>query len=91
MVVALAEKRLKSPFEDQHRRPAAQDERKRKNGALSKDSSHQACQALTLFQLEKVNCARCLKEKPYSTSSRRFDQMIKAHVAIASPASFLVA
>ena len=32
MVAALAEKRLKSPFEDQHRRPAAQDERKRKNG-----------------------------------------------------------
>jgi len=91
MVVALGEKRLNTPFEDQHGRLVAQDERKRKNGALSKDSSHQACQALTLFQLEKVNCARCLKEKPYSTSSRRFDQMIEAHVAIASPASFLVA
>ena len=74
MVVALGEKRLNTPFEDQHGRLVAQDERKRKNGALSKDSSHQACQALTLFQLEKVNCARCLKEKPYSTSSRRFDQ-----------------
>jgi len=82
---------VNTPFEDQHGRLVAQDERKRKNGALSKDSSHQACQALTLFQLEKVNCARCLKEKPYSTSSRRFDQMIEAHVAIASPASFLVA
>ena len=88
MVVALGEKRLNTPFEDQQRRLEAQDERKRKNGALSKDSSHQACQALTLFQLEKV---RCLKEKPYSTSERRFNQMIEAHVAIASPASFLVA
>jgi len=55
---------LNTPFEDQHRRPAAQDERKRKNGALAKDSSHQACQALTLFQLEKVNCARGFEEKP---------------------------
>jgi len=63
-VVALGEKRLNTPFEDQHRRPAAQDERKRKNGALAKDSSHQACQALTLFQLEKVNCARGFEEKP---------------------------
>ena len=68
MVVALAEKRLKTPFEDQHRRPAAQDERKRKNGALSKDSSHQACQALTLFQLEKVNCARCVPRQAFPRS-----------------------
>ena len=39
---------------------AAHDELGRKNGALAKDSSHQACQALTLFQLEKVNCAAIL-------------------------------
>ena len=71
-----------APVQHQHGRLAAHDERERKNGALSKDSSHQACQALTLFQLEKVNCARCLKEKPYSTSERRFDQMIEAHVAL---------
>ena len=64
MVVALGEKRLNTPFEDQHGRLVAQAERKRKNGALSKDSSHQACQALTLFQLEKVNCARGFEEKP---------------------------
>ena len=64
MVVALGEKRLKRPFEDQHRRVAAHDELGRKNGALAKDSSHQACQALTLFQLEKVNCARGFEEKP---------------------------
>ena len=41
-----------------------QDAARRKNGALAKDSSHQACQALTLFQLEKVNCARGFEEKP---------------------------
>ena len=56
-----------TPVRHQHHRPAAQDERKRKNGALAKDSSHQACQTLTLPLLEKVNCARCFKEKPYST------------------------
>jgi len=66
-----------TPVRHQHHRPAAQDERKRKNGALAKDSSHQACQTLTLPLLEKVSCARCFKEKPYSTSLRRFDQMIK--------------
>ena len=50
--------------EDQHGRLAAQDERGRKNGALAQDAPHQASKTLTLPLLEKVNCARCFKEKP---------------------------
>ena len=58
----------KHRLEGQHGRLVAQDERGRKNGALAQDASHQACQTLTLPLLEKANCARCFKEKPYSTS-----------------------
>ena len=48
-------------------------------------------EALTLPVLKKVNCARCFKEKPYLNKLTWYGQMIKAHVALASPASFLVA
>ena len=68
MVVALGEKRTENTVRGSTPSPSgSRGARTKERRTCARFVASSFPKALTLFKLEKVNCARCFKEKPYST------------------------